>query len=509
MTEILLSTLNARHQHTAFGLRYLLANLGELRARTTLREFTINEQALDIVDAMLSHAPRLIGLGVYIWNAIPTLAVVQLLKRIRPQITIVLGGPEVSHEWDQQELVSLADYVICGEADLAFRDLASDVLDGTPPTTRIIHAAPPPIEALALPYALYTSEDIAQRMIYVEASRGCPFKCEFCLSSLDNSVRKFPLPGLLAELERLLAAGARQFKFIDRTFNLSVAHSQAILAFFLARYQPGLFLHFEMVPDRLPEALRTVISAFPVGALQLEVGVQTFNPDVADRISRRQDYHKLTDNLIFLRQETGVHLHTDLIVGLPGEDEASFAAGFDQLISLNPQEIQVGILKRLRGSPISRHTGAWGMVYRPQPPYDVLQTSALPFETLQRMRRFARYWDLVGNSGNFAQTRPLIWGDASPYAQVMALSEWLFATLGRTHKISLLNLCRAVFGFLTTVRQLPEQRVATAMLADYHRGGRGETPRFLKAGRTTPAQTPLATPTTLPTRQARHILDGD
>jgi radical SAM superfamily enzyme YgiQ (UPF0313 family) len=176
------------------------------------------------------------------------------------------------------------------------------------------------------------------------------------LSSLDIPVRQFPLPALLTELQKLLDRGVKQFKFVDRTFNLNLNTSKTLLQFFLDRYQPGLFFHFEMIPDRLPDGLRDIIRKFPPGALQFEIGIQSFNPEVCELISRRQDFAKLDDNLRFLRRETGVYLHTDLIVGLPGESVESFAQGFDRLIALNPHEIQVGMLKRLRGTTSS---GKW------------------------------------------------------------------------------------------------------------------------------------------------------
>jgi radical SAM superfamily enzyme YgiQ (UPF0313 family) len=216
---------------------------------------------------------------------------------------------------------------------------------------------------LALPYDLYTDADIAHRVIYVEASRGCPYECEFCLSSLDVPVRNAPLEPFLTAMQHLLDRGVCQFKFVDRTFNLNLKISSAILRFFLERYRPGLFVHFEMIPDRLPQALRELIREFPPGVLQFEVGIQTFNEQVAKLISRRQDNARAEENLRWLREETGVHVHADLIVGLPGEDMASFAAGFDRLVALGPQEIQVGLLKRLRGTPIVRHDRDWGMVY--------------------------------------------------------------------------------------------------------------------------------------------------
>ena len=168
---------------------------------------------------------------------------------------------------------------------------------------------------VVLPYEFYTDEDLRHRVIYVEASRGCPFSCEFCLSSLDVPVRNVPLDTFLAAMGRLLDRGLRQFKFVDRTFNLNLEFSRSILQFFLDRYEPGMFLHFEMIPDRLPEVLRELIRQFPAGALQFEVGVQTLDDDTAKRISRRQDVKKLAENLRSLRDETGVHVHADLIAG--------------------------------------------------------------------------------------------------------------------------------------------------------------------------------------------------
>ena len=176
----------------------------------------------------------------------------------------------------------------------------------------------------------------------------------------------------------------RRFKFVDRTFNLNIAAEPAILEFFLEGSGPGLFAHFEMIPDRLPEALREVIAKFPAGALQFEVGIQTFDEVVSRNISRRQDYGRLADNMRFLREETGVHVHADLIAGLPGETLECFAAGFDRLVGMGPQEIQVGILKRLRGTPIMRHDQAWEMVYSAHPPYELLRNKLLDFASMQR-----------------------------------------------------------------------------------------------------------------------------
>lgn len=504
---IVLSTLNARYAHASFGLRYLMANLGELRSRSVLMEFDINQRPPDVAEALLSRNPAIIALGIYIWNAAQSLQLAAILKRLRPEVCLILGGPEVSHETDRQEIVQWADYVICGEADFAFADLCGQILSGHRPATKIISAPLPDVGRLVLPYDLYTDEDIRHRVIYVEASRGCPFRCEFCLSSLDIPLRNVPLEPFLASLGRLLDRGARQFKFVDRTFNLNPAISSAILDFFLQRLQthPNLFLHFEMIPDRLPEALRRLIVRFPPGCLQFEVGIQTFNEEVADLISRRQDNGKVEQNLRFLRQETGVHIHADLIAGLPGEDLNSFAAGFDRLVELDPHEIQLGILKRLRGAPIARHDELWRMVYSPYPPYEIMQTGLIDFATMQQIRRLARFWDLIGNSGNFTRTRPLIWQDQSPFRSMWELSQWLHLRTGeRTSGIALIKLTELLFEYLTMRPGADAQRIGSLLAADYTRSARRDLPDFLRPYASDEQPARRLIPNALPKRQARR-----
>ncbi len=196
MAAIVLCTFNARYIHAAFGLRYLMANLGDLAKQAAIVEFDVQQRTVDAAEAILAHHPEIVGIGVYIWNATVSAQLVAELRRLRPGLCIVLGGPEVSYETDQQEICRLADYVICGEADLAFRELCEKVLAGRRPLQRIIQAEPPHFDgehSLALPYPYYDSVDVKNRVIYVEASRGCPFKCEFCLSSLDVPVRNVPV----------------------------------------------------------------------------------------------------------------------------------------------------------------------------------------------------------------------------------------------------------------------------------------------------------------------------
>ncbi|MGZ3184736.1 MAG: DUF4080 domain-containing protein [Telluria sp.] len=444
---IVLSTLNARYAHASLGLRYLLANMGDLRAQTVLQEFVIGAKTTEIVERILAHGPRIVGFGVYIWNVEDTARVVAMLKRVAPQVKVVLGGPEVSYETEEQAIVRAADYVVTGWGDVTFPALCRQILEGPQPLMKIHAGVQPPMADIALPYAEYTDEDIAHRTLYVEASRGCPFKCEFCLSSLDKTAWPFPLESFLAELETLYQRGARLFKFVDRTFNLNVKTSQRIMQFFLDKIAAApddpVYAHFELVPDHLPDALKETIARFPPGALQFEIGIQTFNPEVQANVSRKQDNAKAAANIRWLATQSHAHLHVDLIAGLPGEDIESFARGFDTLWALGPHEIQFGILKRLRGTPIIRHTEAFGMVYDPYPPYTILATDRIAFSDMQRLVRFARYWDLVANSGRFAATLPVLLGDA-PFAGFMAFSDWLYAHTDATHRIALDRLARMI-----------------------------------------------------------------
>ncbi len=477
MSAIVLSTLNARYIHSALGLRYLMANMGELQRDTQLLEFNIDTRPIDIVERLLGHQPTIIGFGVYIWNVAQTTEVVGLIKRLAPHVTVVLGGPEVSYEWEQQEIVGHADFLVTGAADKSFARLCRRILARDRPPTKIIESPMVPVTELALPYGLYTDEDIANRIIYVEASRGCPFKCEFCLSALDKTAWAFDLDGFLQQMQRLHERGARHFKFVDRTFNLKVDTSIRILEFFLQRMDEPLFLHFELIPDHLPEKLKTVIKKFPAGSLQFEIGIQSFNPAVQTLISRKQNNTKSEDNLRWVRNASNAHIHADLIAGLPGEDMESFARGFNRLVELNPHEIQVGILKRLRGTPIIRHTDEFKLTYNPFPPYNVLCTDRIDFTTMQRLTRFARYWDMVANSGRFTSTKAVILAD-NPFERFMALSDWLFDVTGQTHKIALPRLFELLYEGLKACLAADTDSALQALLNDYQTSGLKGHPRF-------------------------------
>ena len=512
--SVILCTLNAKYIHASLGLRYLLANMGELRGNTLLREFTVSRPTRDVADELLQslgtpHADvvQVIGLGVYIWNVTQTCALVRLLKQLRPEVKIVLGGPEVSHELEGQPVVALADHVVTGWGDITFPKLCRALLFGPQPLMKVMAGEQPPLDRITLPYGEYTEADLAHRVLYVEASRGCPFKCEFCLSSLDKTAWAFDLDRFLAALDGLYRRGARNFKFVDRTFNLKIDASLRILQFFLDRLPvggeahaaPGLFVHFEVIPDHLPDRLQQMIARFPSGVLQFEVGIQTFNPDVQRRISRKQDNDRTVANLRWLVESSNAHLHTDLIFGLPGETMHSFAHGFDRLLALHPHEIQLGILKRLRGTPIGRHSAEHGMVFDLAPPYTVRETAVVPPADMQRFTRLARYWDLIANSGRFKRSLPLLlppyrWPTAvnggpvegtdltapSPFYAMLRFSDWLWARSGLTGGLTPEMLVDHLFDYLCGECAIDAALCKAALLADYQASGARARPRALR-----------------------------
>ncbi|MDR1249451.1 MAG: B12-binding domain-containing radical SAM protein, partial [Treponema sp.] len=392
MPDIVLASVNAKWIHPSLALRLLKANLGELEDRCAILEFVLRQNLAEKTGPILDARPKILGLSVSIWNHAAT---IELLAALDPLWgggcpVIVLGGPEASFLDEEAELFRYADYVIRGEGETPFRELCKHLLaipapaiSGPPPGAVFIDAPPAETAALVPAYRLYTAEDLDRKLSYVEASRGCPFGCEFCLSGAsdhwsvaDKRVREFPLDQFLEEMETLIDRGARSFKFLDRTFNLDIGRAIRILEFFLERLKPGLFAHFEMVPFRFPPELREVLRRFPPDSLRLELGIQTLNPRTAVLIGRPGDPERDLEALDFLRRETNAIVHADLIAGLPGEDLRSFAQGFDRLRQVRPAEIQLGILKLLPGTALSRHAGPWGMRFNPRPPYEVLETAA-------------------------------------------------------------------------------------------------------------------------------------
>jgi radical SAM superfamily enzyme YgiQ (UPF0313 family) len=542
MDTILLTTLNARYAHTALGLRYLYANLRELQPMAKIIEFTMNEQIQSIVEDLVKHSPKIIGIGVYIWNASQSAELIQTLKKVSPHTIIVLGGPEAGYLPHRVDF-SKADYIISGEGEVAFYELCKELLSPVRPelvegqkfmvrqahherierSPHFIKAPLIDLKTINLPYGAFNDEDVAHRYIYVEASRGCPFECEFCLSSIDEKVRNFPLDQLLEEFETLWQRGARSFKFIDRTFNLNMTFANRILDFFLSK-EPPYFAHFEVIPDHFPEVLKEKIKQFPAGSLQLEIGIQTLDPVIAKGINRPLKVEKIFDNLRFLENETRAHMHLDLIVGLPGESIEGFGRNLDQLVSLTHSEIQIGILKNLSGTTLSRHDQAHGMIYSDTPPYDILQNNLLSFEQIQKMKRFARFWDIFYNSGSFTKTVPLLWSSTcirhcglDPQSEILnqvqddeiprvfegfyTFSEWIYTQTLSTWKISLDRQITLIHTYLCELHETAI--VEEALIEDLSARPEKTIPFFLR--QSTQEKKTKDTHTVTPKRQTKRL----
>lgn len=501
--DIVLATINARYIHAAFGLRYLYANMQELQDKTAIMEFNINQQAEEICEHLLAKQAKIIGFGVYIWNTDLTFEVITLIKLLKPETIIILGGPEISYETKTQNLYSIADYIITGMADLSFyqtcKNLLPTIKDNSNvtanpfsimPGDKVIAAGTVSLTDLALPYEYYTDTDIANRILYVEASRGCPFKCEFCLSSLDKTAWPFSAEIFLAEMERLYNRGARNFKFVDRTFNLKVKTSLQILHFFLDKIKNDnaeLFLHFELIPDNLPEPLKELLVEFPEGCLQFEIGIQTFTPEVQQNISRRQDTDKSKANIRWLIENTKAHLHTDLIFALPGESMATFHDSFNQLVALRPHEIQFGILKRLKGTPLVRHEENFKLTFNTFSPYNILANIDIDYMTMREMNRFSRYWDMVYNSGRFAHSIEYIIGD-DPFGRFALLSRYIYQHAGATHKIALQRLFEFVYRACdegNLIDPSDNNEFLKGFMHDFYLAGYHHVPNFIEHNDTT------------------------
>jgi len=454
--EIILTTINAKWIHPSLALRLLKANLDSLENSCEIYEFALRQplqEKLDTLHAVFTNenCARILGISVSIWNHLATIELLKELEKIwahgiKP--IIVLGGPEVSHLPRDAQIFCYADYVICGEGETAFRKLCETILEKpheqvSQKKTQFIEAEPVNPEEIKSAYHLYTDEDLERKLIYVEASRGCLFNCEFCLSAAEKNkkVREFPISSFLDEMNTLIHRGVKTFKFLDRSFNVNIKRTLTIIEFFLEKIKENkesgnhIVVHFEMVPSIFPSELLEVLSRFPKDSLRLEIGIQTLNKEVAARIGRSINPDKELETLRFLREKTNAIIHADLIAGLPGEDISSFGNGFNRLWSalcVNEKagysartEIQLGILKQLPGALISRHNEPYIMFYSSFPPYEVEKTSSMSENDLKRIKNFARFWELIVNRGLIEVSQAPI------FERFMALAEDLFAHFGR------------------------------------------------------------------------------
>jgi radical SAM superfamily enzyme YgiQ (UPF0313 family) len=456
-SDIIIVAINARYSHCAYGARSLMANLGAMQDRAEIIEADAGVQPFQLAAAVAARRPRIAGFSVYLWNAACVRETALILRRVSPRTRIVLGGPEIV-PGDHARWNGVADACVTGEGESAFRALCAEALAGGPPggtdgSARAVGGAASDPSELELPYALYTADDLARRTVYVESSRGCPFGCVYC-TSCRTPFRCFDPARLAEAFDDLIARGVRAFRFLDRSFNADEDHACAMLDLFLARH-PGRFqIHLEILPRRFGNRLRQTLAAFPPGTLHLEVGVQTLNPAVAHRVGRSTDVETVLNTLAFLIREARATVHADLIFGLPGEDEASFAAGFDRLVrELDPPELQVNLLKGLPGTPLTAPGAAPGLVFNPHPPYELLSSDVLDFDAVVRMQGFARCWELIHNRGRFPDAARALWArdGGSPYARYRTLSERILATEGRLHAIGTRRIADHLDAFLSAL----------------------------------------------------------
>jgi len=478
LSDIVLTTINAKWTHPSLALRLLKANLGSLETQCEIIEFALRQPLCEKIEPLLAASPRILGVSVSIWNHLATIELLEELEKewirreegftkntkeegARP--IVVLGGPEVSYLPDDADIFRFADYVIRGEGELAFRALCENVFQKEnkilrPRTEHLIPKLQDNLAEIKTAYHLYTDEDIAQKLVYVESSRGCPFECEFCLSAVKSieqgsAVREFPLEQFLADMDTLVNRGVRTIKFLDRTFNANINRAVKICEVFIqkleererAGYAPFV-VHFEMVPSLFPRELFEILARFPPDSLRLEIGIQTLNPEVCARIRRPGwrnqsiNTEKELETIRFLRKNTNAIIHADLIAGLPGEDIQSFGRGFDRLwqavsedgdvsqkreVKNTRVEIQLGILKQLPGAPISRHNEMFGMRYNCKPPYEIEETSSISEVDLQRIKNFAVFWERLVNRGLLHIEGELV------FEKFMTLSDSLLSHFGK------------------------------------------------------------------------------
>lgn len=417
--NVVLSTLNSKFIHSSLALRYLKA-YGEAHGQAyDIVEYTINMPVLHILSDITEHDIDILGFACYIWNIEMTLHVVDMVKAVRPDIKIVLGGPEVSFTAD--ELLTRCpniDYIVQGEGEEAFHalvtalHLGNDGLDPVIPGVRgrrdgSILGSTEAVEVrdlstIPFPYTEEDMEDLEHKIIYYESSRGCPFSCQYCLSGNKNTVRFFPQERTLKELQWFIDHGVKQVKFVDRTFNCAPHHHRPLMEF-MRDSDTDMNFHLEMEPELMTEWETNILCETPPGRIQIEVGVQSTHKKTLDAINRYNDWPYIQKSIRPIIQAGRTHVHMDLIVGLPHEDFNRFGQSFNDLFSLQPHALQIGFLKLLKGSGV-RQMREYKYVADPLAPYEVLSTHVLPYDDVRFLKYFEDVFERFYNSERFRTT---------------------------------------------------------------------------------------------------------
>ncbi len=425
--KISLIALNAKYIHSNLAVHSLVSFAKKYKAKISLTEMTINHSEEDILKEIYKEKAGVVAFSCYIWNISMIRRLSTELKKIAPGVKIWFGGPEVSFDMEQclRENPQL-DGIMFGEGEqtflgltqyyteekgrledirgLVFRESAKLVKDFNPdqlPGLIIRNTPGEPMRMDDIPFPYEDMETFRNRIIYYESSRGCPFSCSYCLSSVDKKVRFRDLNLVKKELKIFLDYQVPQVKFVDRTFNCSKKHAMGIWEFIKEQDNGITNFHFEIAADLLEEDEIAFLATLRPGQVQFEIGVQSTNPDTVEAIRRKMDFNKVAGNVRKISSGGNIHQHLDLIAGLPLEDYESFEKSFQEVYALKPDQLQLGFLKILKGSPMEIDKGNYGIVFRDTAPYEVLFTNHLSYEEMLRIKGVCEMVEVYYNSGQF------------------------------------------------------------------------------------------------------------
>lgn len=417
--KVVLAAINAKFTHTSLAVRYLTEAARSFNIEAV--EYNINQDLAQIAADIHSRKPDILGLSCYIWNINQVLQVISDLRQVNPDLTIILGGPEVSFDIDHWLTnYSDIDFIVAGEGEEAWvrfltawqstqGRLGPDELESIPglayrwdgeikqnPMKGVDLAQLPPVYSGSL-------QGLEHRIVYYETTRGCPFRCAYCLSSVMGPVREFPMERCKAELKRLAEANCEQIRFVDRTFNYDPKRAYELIEFMIWLDTKTRF-QLEVSGDILTPKLLELLRKAPPGRLQFEIGVQSTNPETLNAVSRRQNLEKLAETVRFLVEETHVRVLLDLIAGLPYESFERFGESFDYVYRLKPYRIHLGFLKLLRGSQLRDEASKFGCIFTQRAPYEVLQTNDISYDELSHLHVIEDLVERYVNSNRFERT---------------------------------------------------------------------------------------------------------
>lgn len=392
-------------------MRYLKAFTKDLDFQGDIKEFSINDRVENILEGIIEEKPDVVAFSCYIWNMEFVNRLAELIKLVDPNIEILYGGPEVSYEGKEFLENHEGEYVIVGEGEKTFREFVlyklgegkiEDIKGLNYKRDGKVFENPkrPEMDMNELVFPYTYEEDINNKIVYYEASRGCPFKCKYCLSSVMHGVRFLDVERVKKELRYFMERGLKLVKFVDRTFNCNREYTVELLKY-LSEQDTETRFHFEVAADLLTEEQIEILNNAPKGRFQLEVGVQTTNNEVLHNINRYITYENIKEKVLKVAAGKNVMQHLDLIAGLPGEDLESFKKSFNDVHAIRPDEIQLGFLKLLKGSSMREEAEKWGIVYSPYAPYEIIRSKDISYEELLLLKKVEAMVDKYYNSCKF------------------------------------------------------------------------------------------------------------